>query len=107
MVRNAHPQTKRIVEPCCRSDDDNLRESGHPPLKGTSALFRGLFTSKGGGRSPIHYNADPATAELLYRIIISVSHLSMYGAVADWCEELVQQISDLILRLVQGILWPR
>ena len=39
-------------------------------------------------------NADPATAELLLRIIISVNQLSIYGAVADWCEELAQQISD-------------
>ena len=31
---------------------------------------------------------------VVFRIIISVNQLSIYGAVADWCEELAQQISD-------------
>ena len=42
----------------------------------------------------IHYNGNPATAELLLRIIMSVNQLSISGAVADWCGEFVQQISD-------------
>ena len=32
----------------------NLRESGHPPFRGTSALFRGALKGKGGGRTSIH-----------------------------------------------------
>ena len=73
----------------------HLRESGHPTCKGTSALARGRLESRGGGgKTSIHYNADPLTVELLFRIIISVNQLSLYGAVADWCEELSQQISD-------------
>ena len=70
----------------------NLRESAL--LRGTSALFPGALKSKRGGRSSIHYNADPATAELLFRIIISVHQLCSCGAAADWCEEPDQQISD-------------
>ena len=46
-------------------------------------------------RKSIHHNADPGTAELLFRIITSVNQLSVCGAVADWCEELAQQIADL------------
>ena len=46
-------------------------------------------------------NGDPATAELLFRIIISVNQLSIHGAVSDWCEEFAQQISQHFL-LVQG-----
>ena len=61
----------------------NLRESAHPLFRGTSALFRGALKSKGGGKLSTHYNGDPATAELLFRIIISVCQLSIYGAVAD------------------------
>ena len=72
----------------------NLRESGHPLFRGTSALFRGVVKSRGGGRTSTNYNADPATAELLFRIFISVNQLSVYGAAADWCEKLAQQISD-------------
>ena len=72
----------------------NLRESGHPPFRGTSALFRGALKSKGGGMSSIHYHADPARAEPLRRNIVSVNQLSICGAVADWCQEFAQQISD-------------
>ena len=34
------------------------------------------------------------TAELFFRIIVSVSQLSVFGPISDCCEELVQQISD-------------
>ena len=43
---------------------------------------------------PIHYNSDSATAELLFRMIISVNQLSLYGGVSDWCEEIAQQMSE-------------
>ena len=49
-----------------------------------NALFRGTLKNKGSGRTSIHYNADPATAELLLRIVISVNQLSICGAAADW-----------------------
>ena len=50
--------------------------------------------SEGGEKIPNHYNSDSATAELLFRMIISVNQLSLYGAVSDWCGELAQQISE-------------
>ena len=42
-----------------------------------------------------NHNAEPHTAELLLRIIVSVNQLSVYGAVADWCQDLAQQIKVL------------
>ena len=72
----------------------NLRKSAHPTFRRTSVLARGLLKSKGGGKTSIHYNGDSATAELLFRTIISVNQLSVNGAVSDWCEELAQQNSD-------------
>ena len=60
----------------------------------TSALDRGSLKSKGGGKLSIHYNGDSSTAELLFRVIVSVDELSVHGAVSGWCEELAQQISD-------------
>ena len=50
--------------------------------------------SKRGGKTSIHHYGDLATAELLFRIIISVNQLSVYGAISDRCEELAQLISD-------------
>ena len=74
----------------------HLRESGHPIFRATSALDRGSFKSRGGGggKLSIHYNSDSMTAELLFRMIISVKQLSVCGPISDWCEELAQQISD-------------
>ena len=72
----------------------NLRESGHPQFRGTIALSRRYLKSQGGRKTSIHHNGDPATAQLLFRIIVSVNQLSIYGAVSNWCEELALQISD-------------
>ena len=62
-------------------------ESGHPVFRATSPLSRGVLKSKGGGKLSIHYCADFATIETVFRTIISVNQLSLYGAVAEMCEE--------------------
>ena len=35
----------------------------------------------------MHYCADPGTIETVFRTIISVNQLSLYGAAAEMCEE--------------------
>ena len=62
-------------------------ESGHPVFRATSPLSRGVLKSKGGGKLSIHYCADQETIETVFRTIISVNQLSLYGAVAEMCEE--------------------
>ena len=62
-------------------------ESGHPVFRATSPLSRGVLKSKGGGKLSIHYCADFATMETVFRTISSVNQLSLYGAVAEMCEE--------------------
>ena len=62
-------------------------ESGHPVFRATSPLSRGQLKSKGGGKLSIHYCADLETIETVFRTIISVNQLSLYGAVAEMCEE--------------------
>ena len=62
-------------------------ESGHPVFRSTSPLSRGVLKSKGGGKLSIHNCADPGTIETVFRTIITVSQLSLYGAVAEMCEE--------------------
>ena len=83
----------------------NLGESGDLPCRGTSALFRGIFRSKGIGGTSTHYNVNPATAQLFFRIIISVHQHSVQ--VTGWCEEFAQQISDHSSSNTEGILWSR
>ena len=62
-------------------------ESGHPVIRATSLLSRGTLKSKGGGKLEIHFCADGDTIETVFRTIISVNQLSIYGAVSDLCEE--------------------
>ena len=62
-------------------------ESGHPVFRATSPLSRGTLKSKGGGKLSIHFCADEETVETVFRTIISVIQLSIYGAVSEMCEE--------------------
>ena len=43
--------------------------------------------SKGKGTVSIHFSADTDTIDTIYRIILSVNQLSIYGAVAAICDE--------------------
>ena len=58
-----------------------------PTLRATTPLSRGKLRSKGHGKLSIHYCADQATIETIFRIIVSANQLSLYGAVANMCEE--------------------
>ena len=62
-------------------------ESGHPIFRATSPLSRGRLKSKGHGKLSIHYAAGLETVETIFRIIVSANQLSLYGAVAEICEE--------------------
>ena len=62
-------------------------ESTHPVFRSTSPLSRGVLKSKGGGKLSIHYCADSGKIETVFRTITSVNQLSLYGAVAEMCEE--------------------
>ena len=62
-------------------------ESGCPIFRATTPLSRGQLRSKGQGKLSIHFAAVQETIETLFRIIVSASQLSLYGAVAQMCEE--------------------
>ena len=62
-------------------------ESAHPIFRATTPLSRGALKSKGRGKLSIHFAADQDTIDTIYRIILSVNQLSVYGAVAAFCEE--------------------
>ena len=64
-------------------------ESGHPIFRATTPLSRGTLKSKGGGKLLIHFCADQGTIETVFRTIISVNQLSIYGAVSNLCEECI------------------
>ena len=62
-------------------------ESGHPIFRATTPLSRGILKSKRRGKLSIHFTADELTIETIFRMIISANQLSLYGAVANICEE--------------------
>ena len=64
-----------------------LAESGCSIFRSTSPLSRGQLKSKGHGKLSIHYCADLETVETIFRIIVSANQLSLFGAVAEICEE--------------------
>ena len=61
--------------------------SGHPVFRATSPVSRGTLKSKGGGKLSLHFCADQDTITTVFRTVISVNQLSIYGAVSDLCEE--------------------
>ena len=62
-------------------------ESGCPFFRATTPLSRGQLKSKGHGKLSIHFAANQETIETIFRIIVSANQLSLYGAVAEMCEE--------------------
>ena len=62
-------------------------ESGHPIFRATTPSSRCILKSKGHGKLSIHFTADCPTIETFFRIIISANQLTLYGAVANICEE--------------------
>ena len=62
-------------------------ESGHPIFRATTPLSRGIIKGKGHGKLSMHFTADYPTIETIFRIIVFANQLSLYGAVANMCEE--------------------
>ena len=62
-------------------------ESDCPIIRTTSPLSKGRLRSKGHGKLSIHYAADWETIVTNFRTIVSANQLSLYGAIAEICEE--------------------
>ena len=69
----------------------NFSESRHPIFRASSAFQRGELRSKGGRKKSIHFDSDE-NIELLLRTVISANQLSIYGAVADLCDEVPKDL---------------
>ena len=50
-------------------------------------ILQSILKSKGHGKLSIHFAADEHTIVTVFRIIFSANQLSIYGAVANMCEE--------------------
>ena len=69
-------------------------------------MSRGQLKSKGRGKLSIHFTADQDTIDTIYRIILSVNQLSVYGPVAAICEEFEDhqdRTGELVILMGQSI----
>ena len=69
-------------------------ESGHPTFRASSVFERGDLRSKGHGKKSTQFNENEENIELLLRTVISVNHLSIFGAIADLCQELNEDAAE-------------
>ena len=69
----------------------NFSGSGHPIFRASSASERGELRSKGGQKTK-HFNCSHENIELRLRTVISAKKLSIYGAVAELCDEVPKGI---------------
>ena len=62
-------------------------EGGCSIFRATTPFSRCKLKSKGHGKLSIHFAADHGTIETIFRMIVFANQLSLYGAVANMCEE--------------------
>ena len=62
-------------------------ESGCPVFRATTPLSKGQLKSKGHVTLSVHFAAVQENIEAIFRIMVSANQLSLYGAVAEMCEE--------------------
>ena len=85
-------KNRRSAEPLSRNDDAYPRRKRTSCISTDECVESRILETQKGGKLSIHHNGDLSVAELLFRTIISVNHLSIHGAIEDWCGKLAQQI---------------
>ena len=81
-----------------------IAESGHPIFRATTPLSRGQLKTKGQGKLSIHFTADQDTVDTIYRIILSVNQLSVYGAaICEEFEDHQDRTGQLVILVGQSI----
>ena len=69
----------------------NFSRCGHPIFRASSAVDKRELRRKEGRKKSIHFSGSNETIELLHRTLISASQLSIYGAIADFCDEVTKR----------------
>ena len=85
---NSRRDTGRVsvLETTATQMVQRFKDTGHPVPRRIRGLSCGILKRKN-GRDTIHFNADALNTMILFRIIRSVSQLSIYGAVSNRCEQ--------------------
>ena len=72
----------------------NFSDSGHPIFRASSAFERGEMGSKVRVKKSKHFNGIDENIELLLRTVMSANQPSVYGAIADLCNESSEDLRD-------------
>ena len=70
----------------------NFSDSSHQIFRASSVFERGELKSKGGGKKSTDFHGSDENVELLHRTVISANQVSVYGAIADLCRELSEDL---------------
>ena len=65
----------------------NFSRFSHPIFRASSAFEKGELRNKEGEKKSIHFKGTNENIELRLRTVISANQLSIYGAIADLCDE--------------------
>ena len=84
-------QSTRSLGQNCGSDVAGIRRKRTSYFPCNDPLSRGQLKSKGRGKLFVHFTADQNAVDTIYRIILFVNQLSVYGTVAAICEEFEDQ----------------
>ena len=85
-------QTRRILGQNCRGHDDEFLRFRSSHISCPQCIEKGELRSKGGRKNSTHFNGSDEYIELHLRTVISANQLSVYGAIADLCNELSEDI---------------
>ena len=78
---------------------NDSRNLGIQYSKSVSPLARGILGRKN-NKGTIHFTVDATNTDLLYRTIHSANQLSIYGAVASWCDKFGLKPDKKVFKIV-------
>ena len=99
-------QSTRSLGPYCGRNVAAIRRKRTSYFPCNDSIVQGILESKGHGKLSIHFTADQDTVDIIYRIILSVNQLSVYGSVAAICEEFEDhqdRTGELVILVGQSI----
>ena len=82
-VRDARIRTRRRLESNSTQNDAELRGEQAPVVQRSKSVSKRSI------------EVEPGSAELLFRTLHAANHLSIYGAVAHWCNRQQVQVTEL------------
>ena len=92
VVRNLHLQTRSILGSKGRRNVGKFLSIRSSDISCLQCFWERRVAKQRRGKMSIHFNGSNDTIELLLRTVISANQLSVYGAIADLCNEVPKDL---------------